>query len=345
MKTGKVVSLTVLAGVIILASLYLMKTLFLFFIALIVALILHPAVRFLRNLNLTNTQATVIVFAGVLIGQYLLFANLIPILLEQSAALIRVIENSAQPQNLLLLETKIRLLFPFLPEHFLTAKLEIYLDNFFNLLLTQLSSIISNVFSFLGIVFIIPFITFFILKDRYRLLKSFIAALPNKFAEPGYSVLISTTDQLGKYVRGWIFDAAFVGTAAGIGFSLLGIQNAAALGIVAGIGHLVPFLGPLIGGLPAFLIATAQYGDFSHSFSVIALLGFIYLFDNGFMQPYIFSKATNLPTLLILLLLPAGNEFAGPLGMIVVIPLATIIKSASSEIIKAYKNYSIIRQI
>ena len=74
-----------------------------------------------------------------------------------------------------------------------------------------------------------------------------------------YYVIKKVTFQLSKYARAWIFDATFVGCTMGVGLYFIGIDNALPLGVIAGFGHLVPYFGPFIGGIPAILISLIQY--------------------------------------------------------------------------------------
>lgn len=184
--------------------------------------------------------------------------------------------------------------------------------------------------------------TFFILKDSQRLLHGIINFVPNKYFEVSYNVLTKISIQLSRYVRGWILDAALVGILAGIGLALLGINNAVSIGFIAGAGHLIPYFGPVIGGLPAIIITILQFGDLSMLPSVLILFTVIYTFDNGFIQPNIISKSTDMHPLVIILLILIGSETLGVLGMLLAVPIATVAKTAVKEIYFGYKNYKII---
>jgi predicted PurR-regulated permease PerM len=149
--------------------------------------------------------------------------------------------------------------------------------------------------------------------------------------------------QLGRFVRGWILDAAFVGTFCGIGFYLIGIENALPLGVIAGLGHLVPYLGPIIGGIPAVIISLIQYGDLSHVPYIIVILLLVYTLDNGFVQPYVFAKSVDMHPIIIILLIIAGSQLFGLLGMLLAVPIAAVLRTLIKEVYFAFKNYKIAR--
>ncbi len=235
-------------------------------------------------------------------------------------------------------------LIPFIGKGMVLNKFDIFAKSAVNTTFDQLTGIVTNVYAIMAVVVIIPFTTFFIVKDKGVILKGVLSLIPNKYFEMSYWVLKQITGQLGRYVRGWLLDALFVGTACGIAFWFIGIENALALGMVAGIGHLVPYFGPLIGGIPAMAISTIQFGNFSAIPLIILIMLLVYISDNGFVQPYVFSKSVNMHPLMIILLIVAGSQLGGIFGMLLAVPTATVFKTAAKEIYLGVKNYRISRR-
>jgi predicted PurR-regulated permease PerM len=129
----------------------------------------------------------------------------------------------------------------------------------------SVSTLLSSIVSVIAVLVIIPFISFFLLKDNRRILQGLLQTIPNKYFEMSYYVLKKVTLRLGLYVRAWIFDATFVGVMIGFGFYFIGVPNALPLGVIAGLGHLIPYFGPIIGGIPALIVSIVQYGVFTSS--------------------------------------------------------------------------------
>lgn len=246
-------------------------------------------------------------------------------------------------EQILVAETNILKYFPFLSKGVISHRIELGITHTIDFILNEFAGILTNLFSIIAIMVILPFTTFFIVKDRQRILKGLLNILPNRYFEMSYWIMKKVSYQLGRYVRGWIIDAIFVGAACGIGFWLLGIENSFALGVIAGVGHLVPYFGPIIGGIPAIFISLLQFGNLSALPLILLLMGCIYAFDNGVLQPYVFSKSVGMHPLVIILLIIAGSQAAGLPGMLFAVPFATVIKTASSEIYFALKNYKIAR--
>jgi predicted PurR-regulated permease PerM len=167
--------------------------------------------------------------------------------------------------------------------------------------------------------------------------------MPNKNFEMSYWVVKKVSLKLGMFVRAWIFDAAFVGIMIGTGFFIIGLPNAMPLGVIAGLGHLIPYFGPVIGGVPAIILSLIQYGDFSQLPLIVLIVLGTYTIDNGFVQPYIFGKSVDMHPIVIILLIISGGQLFGLIGMLLAVPVTTVIKTFVKEIYFATKNYKIAR--
>lgn len=316
---------------------------FLVIIALLIAFIFNPVVSFLENRGMKRFLAVIVVFA--LIGVIVVFgiSVMIPKIGSQFNLLAKLITKENINKLLLQLQTNVDDYLPFLTASDLAIKIEEFISTFFLTSVNNLTEILGGIVSAIAIIIIVPFITFFLLKDNKQIVKGIVNIMPNKYFEFSFTVIDKTSKQLGKYVRGWILDAFLVGFVAGVGLWILGIQNSATIGLIAGVGHLIPYFGPLIGGLPAVIISLVQFGDLSKLPEILILFTIIYSFDNGYVQPNIFSKTTDFHPLMIILLILMGSQLLGILGMLLAVPAATVMKTAAKEIYFGYKNYKIIR--
>ena len=316
---------------------------FLVIIALLIAFIFNPVVSFLENRGMIRFIAVIVVFA--LIGVIVVFG--ISVMIPKIAIQFNLLANLITKENinklLLQVQTSVDDYLPFLNASDLAMRIEEFISTFFLTSVNNLTEILGGIVSAIAIIIIVPFITFFLLKDNKQIVKGIVNIMPNKYFEFSFTVIDKTSKQLGKYVRGWILDAFLVGFVAGIGLWILGIQNSATIGLIAGVGHLIPYFGPLIGGLPAVLISLVQFGDLSKLPEILILFTIIYSFDNGYVQPNIFSKTTDFHPLMIILLILMGSQLLGILGMLLAVPVATVMKTAAKEIYFGYKNYKIIR--
>jgi predicted PurR-regulated permease PerM len=144
------------------------------------------------------------------------------------------------------------------------------------------------------------------------------------------------------YLHGWFLDSVIVGVLNIIGFYIIGVNYAILLGVFAGISNLIPYVGPFFGVIPALLISLTQYGDFRQAFSILMItLVFVQLLDNIIIQPLCFSKTVDMHPVTVIIVLIIGNSLMGIPGMLLAIPLATILMVSASETYWGLKNFQI----
>ncbi len=337
-------SIWLLAAIAVLYILsQILSVLVIFAFAVLLAFILEPLVSRLETIGFSRLLSVISVFAVVIVSLYLLFAFLVPNLILQMKQFVGTLQVISLHEKILSLEKEIYKYLPFFELGQLSKRFEEFISSGIINSFDRITSVLSSIISIIILVVIIPFITFFILKDSKEIMRGIIHLLPNRYFEMSYWIMKKVSIQLGRYVRGWIFDAAFVGVACGFGYHVLGIKNALPLGLVSGLGHLVPYFGPIIGGVPAIIISVIQFGDFSHVPLIIMMIIIVYMIDNGLVQPYVFSKSVDMHPIVIILLILAGSQIFGVAGMLFSIPLATVVKTAAKEIYFAFKNYRIAR--
>ncbi len=340
-KLGKFLLYTILIFLLLYVAYLLSDLLLILAISILLSLIFQPFVLLLQKSGFNRFTSTFTVFISVGLLFFLFLSLFIPTLLVQMNQLIETFRGYSLHDQVISVEKEIYTYLPFFNPGQLTQKVE----DFINLQLVhsfdRITTLLSSIVSVIAILIIVPFITFFLLKDNRFIIRGVLKAVPNKYFEMSYFIFKKVNMQLGRYVRAWIFDAAFVGLCLGIGLYIIGIKNALPLGVIAALGHLIPYFGPLIGGIPAIIISIIQYGDLSHvPFIVILILG-IYTLDNGFVQPYVFSKSVDMHPLMIIILLLIGGSLFGIFGMLLAIPVSTVVKTAAKEIYYGFKNYKI----
>lgn len=312
-------------------------------ISLLIAMIFNPLVDLLEESGLPRLLSVfiVVISAGLFIALGIWI--LIPKIMGQFNTILSTISQESIDNYSGQLEIFFKKFVPFVNSSELVLKIQNLLTNSIYNFVNNLSTFISSLISLLTLFVIVPFMIFFFLKDKKTITKGIINIMPNRYFEVSYWVIRKISIQLGRFVRGWILDAFLVGFLSALGLSILGINNSVSIGVVAGIGHLIPYFGPIIGGIPAIIISVVQFGDLSMLPSIIVMFLIIYTIDNGFIQPNVFSKSTDFHPIVIIVLIIAGSSVLGVIGMLLAIPTATVVKTAAKEIYNGYKNYKIIK--
>ena len=312
-------------------------------LSVLLAFIFSPFVFLLEQRGFSRLSSTLIVFAGFAIIIYVSLSVVIPKFSFQMNQLITRLEQFSLTDQLRAVQDWLTLSLPFIDFTNLTTRLEEVISTQLVNSVESLSLLLSSIVSVVAVLVIVPFITFFIVKDSKRILQGILQMVPNNYFEMSYWIIKKVSLQLGLFVRAWIFDAAFVGTLLGFGFFIIGIPNALPLGVIAGLGHLIPYLGPVIGGIPAIILSIMVTGDLSQVPLIILVVLCVYAVDNGFVQPYVFGKSVDIHPIIIILLIIAGGQLFGLIGMLLAIPVATVVKTTAKQIYYAFKNYRIVR--
>jgi predicted PurR-regulated permease PerM len=186
--------------------------------------------------------------------------------------------------------------------------------------ITRVTGTIGLVFGF----FIVPFWLFYALRDRHFVAESFQRAVPEPVREDVAHVLLMADRLLGRYIRAQLFLGLVVGTAVGVGLTLMGVELSLALGVFAGVTALIPIIGPWLGAIPAVVIIAAT--DPGLLPWVVLLYVIVQQLENNLLVPRVQGHALDLhPAMIILLLVVAGAVF-GFIGLVIVVPLFAILR-------------------
>jgi predicted PurR-regulated permease PerM len=213
---------------------------------------------------------------------------------------------------------------------------------------TDISSFMGGILgTFSGIVvalFSISFITFFLLKDDFILTQMVYSLTPEKHMESMKRVLSNSQRLLSRYFIGLLIQISVVTLMLTIGLSIFGVKYALTIGFFAGIFNLIPYIGPIIGGTFALLISlllNVELGFADHTgvlaAQVLGTFTAVQLFDNIVSQPVIFSNSVLAHPLEIFLVISVAGTIGGVVGMIIAIPLYTLIRIVAKEFLTGFK--------
>lgn len=306
-------------------------------LCILFALVLNPVVDFIEGRGISRSLSILIVYVGIGLIGYTVFQLFAPHIIEQGASLQESYKELQVSEKLKSVEKWMEKNVPYLKKGDISKEFEAAMKSS----LSKAEDIISGIVSTVLFIIIIPFITFFLLRDRQALKKSLISLVPNKYFEMTINILDKVEKQLSTYVRAWLLDAFLVGLLSVTGLTILGIKDAAIIGMVAGTGHLIPYAGPVIGAIPSVLISIIQFGDFSMVLPIIILFAIIYLLDSTIIQPFLFSKGAEMNPIVIIALILIGNQILGAFGALIAIPIATILKVSARETINGFRNYKL----
>ncbi len=315
-------------------------------IAVVASLLGRPIVVFFRKrLKFNNTLAvivTMILLVGVVAGIIALF---VPLLVSQGQNLSLL--------NIDALQANVESLYRQVTEYFGLSSVEIeqgikdsnflanldfgFIPDFLNSFVSVLGTLSIGLFSVL-------FIAFFFLKDSKLFEQGLMVFIPDNKENRLKKSFNTIKDLLSRYFIGLVLQILILFIIYSIVLFIFGIENAIVIAFLCALLNLIPYIGPIIGGiLMMTLTMTSNLGaDFSTVIlpkTIYVMIGFIIgqLVDNFFSQPYIFSNSVKSHPLEIFLIIIIGGLLFGITGMIVAVPGYTAIKVILKEFLEENK--------
>ncbi len=294
-----------------------------FFFAMIISYLLHPLVGRFHKRGMPRSLAIVILFTAFVSILGFAVQALIPIVLDQ----LKELREHAPQFKIFVKQTMDGLVEqPFMIQSVREGidaaifKMEMALTK-----RTQDSvGLLSHGLEYLFILFLIPFLVFYMLKDLDIIEKSALAFVPVKRRKSAIRLLHNIDDTLGKYVRGQLIVCLLIGVLAYIGYLVIGMPYPLLLAIIVAIFNIIPYLGPLLAAAPALFIAATISWKMVLFVLVINLL--CQILEGNVIGPNILGKSLHLHPLMIMFALVVGGEIAGILGLILVVPLLAVIR-------------------
>ena len=172
-------------------------------------------------------------------------------------------------------------------------------------------------------------VSIYLMKDKDFFLsiwrKFLHLVLPQRANAAVTETLNEVNGVLSQFVRGALLDAVFVAILSSIGLSIVGLDFAVFIGVFAGIANVIPYFGPLIGMIPAFLIGWLT-SDFVHGVLAVLVLVIVQQIDSNIIYPKVVGSSTGLHPLAVLLAVSVFGYFGGSIGMILAVPIAGILQ-------------------
>ena len=333
----------VILGAIIIGILMLLKrlsgVLLPFFLAWLIAYLIYPLVSFFQyKLRLKNRIASIFcaLFTLTIIGGaafYLLVPPMIQEFLRVKDLLIEYFSTTHTASNVpttlsefIRQNVDMRILEQMFSQENILDALKVTVPKLWALV----SESINLLFGFFTVFLILLYIVF-ILLDYESISQGWTHLMPKKYRHTVTGILNDVKDGMNRYFRGQALVALCVGILFSIGFLIIDFPLAIGLGLFIGALNMVPYL-QIIGFLPTVLLAILKAADTGENFWIIiacalAVFAIVQIIQDTFLVPKIMGKITGLNPAIILLSLSIWGSLMGMLGMIIALPLTTLMLS------------------
>lgn len=296
--------------------------------AVVIAYLLQGGVNRLRALGLPHLPSVIIIFFVFIATLIVAVVWLLPLLVRQLTQLFA--QLPAMMGKLQGLVTELSIRYPNVVgeeqvDQFLSTVGREAISTGQQLVSYSVSSLVALVT--IGVYLIlVPFLVFFLIRDKERIIDWFTAFLPAE-RQLTNEVWLEVNAQIGNYVGGKVIEILIVGITSFIVFAILNLQYAVLLSVLTGLSVLIPYVGAAVITLPVTIVAFFQWGLAPEFYYVLIAYGIIQALDGNVLAPLLFSEAVDLHPVAIIVAILIFGGFWGFWGVFFAIPLATVIKA------------------
>ena len=294
------------------------------FIAIIFAAVIEPLVNFLEGKKIPRGIGIIIIYLALFLFLVLIVRLIIPPIAEQISLLTR---NFPELWNRIL--ENFGSLRDYSEEQGLVGNIQQSLQG----IQTGLQKAASGVYSFIVSIFrnvvnfvLILVIIFYLVVQKDAINKLFKAVAPARYQPYLIELFGVIQKKIGYWARGQLILGLIIGGLSFVGLIFVLPKYALVLALIAGVTEFIPYLGPVLGAIPAvFLGFTVPPISFSRGIFILVLYVFIQQIEEKFIVPKVMQRQVGLNPVVTIIVMLIGAKLAGIMGLILAIPVATTI--------------------
>ncbi|MEN9558650.1 MAG: hypothetical protein RL141_1019 [Candidatus Parcubacteria bacterium] len=289
------------------------------FTALILAALMNPFVQWTNRFKIPKGLAVIffyILFFGGIIATLVL---ILPQMIEQLGKLGSTLGRSVQ-----VLAEGVAWLRQITDQYGLSENLQTAVSSLQTRLegfVGGLFSTVTNVFGGLAALIVVMVMAFYMVVQKAEALQWFKNLLPDRHQQLATRLLTQVQAKFGSWLLGQLALSVIVGVLYYLGLRVLGVQGALVLAVLGGFTEFIPYLGPILGGIPAVLAASAQ----SPMLGLLTFILFVLVqqVENHVLVPKVMERAVGINPVISIVALLVGGKLFGVAGAIFAIPVAT----------------------
>jgi predicted PurR-regulated permease PerM len=299
--------------------------------SLLLAWLGDPVVDRLQKRGMSRNGAVALVFTLMVLSLVLLVLILVPVIQEQVGVLVRSVPNyldwlSKTGLPWLQAQTGMDVV-AWLDQDALIEMLKRNWKGASGIATQVLGVVTQSGFTVLGWfanIVLIPFLTFFFLRDWDLLVRRVAGLVPRARVEVVGQLAKESDAVLGSFLRGQFLVMLAMGVFYAVGLWGVGLEVGILIGVLGGLLTFIPYIGPttvLIGGTIAALV---QFGDWQHLVGVLAVWGLGQLLESYVLTPKLVGDRVGLSPVTVVFAVMTGGTLFGFLGMLLALPVASV---------------------
>ncbi|MDP4096143.1 AI-2E family transporter [Paenibacillus sp. P96] len=303
--------------------------------------LLNPIVDYLERKKVKRVYSIVVLYLLVIGVMTIIITSVVPVIRDQVSRLITnapVYSAQAQAQFEKLIGSdfvnQFRDTINYNPAE-LANKVSEWSTSVLNNAWNSIGSIVGAVTETVVAIITVPFILFYLLKDKGKLPKFILGLLPTGLRPQTHRIMSEINHQVSSYIRGQIIVSFCIGALLYIGYLIIGLDYSLTLAVIASFTSVVPYLGPAIAITPALIVALVTSPVMLVKMIVVWTV--VQLVEGKLISPQIMGKTLKIhPVTIIFVILTAGKMF-GVVGIVLAVPGYAVLKVIVTHIFRWFK--------
>lgn len=309
-----------------------------FAVSLVMAYLLSPVVSMMERRRISRTAAIIALYLVFAIIVLIFCVRVMPPLLEDLQELALELPLYAQ---------RLQEIVDYLQDNYRRFNLPPHVREIVDSNITGLEQSLTwqlerayrfllSLFSRALLLLLVPILTYYLLRDEEHLKRRLVHVIPAAARPRFLSALGDINKALGAFFRGAILVSLAVGLLYYAAFLIIGLDFPLILAVIGGITNLIPFIGPIIGAVPAFLMAILESP--LQAVRVLALIVIIQQLESQLIYPLIIGRSTGFHPLAVILALLVGARLFGFVGLLLAMPVAIILRIVAGHLLDAWQS-------
>jgi predicted PurR-regulated permease PerM len=322
-------------GLVVAFFYYLSNVMAPFLSAALLVYMMNPAVNRLVRYRLPRLLAVLLVFIVIILVLLLLLLFLVPLFLQQTHLLMKLL-----PQMMMVLQER---LLPWIqslqggPIETSHASVLVTLKNTLathwqgasdiaTIILQTIATSSMALLHLLTNILLVALVTFYGLLDWDLVLNAAQTLLPPRIAPTLLRLCNEANEMIGAFFRGQLWIMVLLGLGYGIGLGLMGLNVGLLIGLIAGLLSVVPYLGFISGAFIAIVVSLFQFHGFAYVYPITGLFVVGHLLESFWLTPWLVGDKIGLHPIAVIFAIVVSGECFGFMGVLLALPLAAVLK-------------------
>ncbi len=221
-----------------------------------------------------------------------------------------------------------------------SGEIPLPLDSLASVLRNTLTYLTGTMASLVGLL-MVPILTFYALVDFDHIVARAAGLVPPRYRPYVHDKAVLINGLVSSFLRGQLIISLILGVLYAVGFSVIGIDLAVSIGLIAGALSIIPYVGSAFALVSGLALALLKFGPDSHMLWIAGWYAVVQTLEGLVITPRVQGESIGLHPAVIIVALLIGGDLFGLLGLLIAVPVAAVAKVLAAELLDVYRASSL----